>query len=222
MIRKLILYLENLASIVPLEIFSFFGSIIEEIFAPIPSPMVMTLAGSLASAQNKGFLFLFYLSVFASIGKTIMSYVYYVIGDKAEDILLSKFGKFIGITHKEVESLGKYFNGSIRDDLIILFFRVLPIIPTAIVSVVCGTIKINKFTYIRATFIGFIFRSLIFLYIGFAGISTYKELSHGSSFVDVIKYLAIITFLISPFVYIYFKKYKGNIKIFFKNFLKKS
>mgnify|MGYP001603645139 FL=1 len=114
--------------------------------------------------------------------------------------------------------MGKHFNGSIRDDLIILVFRIVPILPTAVVSVVCGTVKINMFTYLRATFIGFIFRSLIFLYIGYAGIATYQELSEGSSFTDVIKYVALILLLASPFVYVYYKKYKTEIHEYIKKF----
>ena len=221
MINDIIMYLDQLARSIPLPVFAFLGSVIEEILAPIPSPMVMTLAGSIAKSQNQTFWYLIYISIFASFGKTIMSYVYYVIGDKAEDLLLSKFGKYIGISHKEVEQMGKHFNGSIRDDLIILVFRIVPILPTAVVSVVCGTVKMNLFTYLRATFIGFIFRSLIFLYIGYAGIATYQELSEGSSFTDVIKYVALILLLASPFVYVYYKKYKTEIHEYIKKFKRK-
>ena len=38
---------------VPVELFSFIGSFIEEVIAPIPSPIVMIVTGTIAQAQEK-------------------------------------------------------------------------------------------------------------------------------------------------------------------------
>ena len=82
-LQGVLVYLENISTKVPLEIFTFFGAMGEEIIAPIPSPLVMTLAGSIASSQNKTFVFLLWLALLGALGKTIGAYVIYVFFNKA-------------------------------------------------------------------------------------------------------------------------------------------
>lgn len=171
--NQIISLIKNLANTIPLEVFAFVGSFMEEIIAPIPSPLVMTTAGMLAHTQNHTLLYLFWLALAASAGKTIASWLYYVVADKTEDLILTRFGKFIGISHKEVESIGKHFNGTWRDDVFLLVVRALPIMPTSLVSVVCGFIKLNMRTYLQSTFVGYFIRSFIFLYLGYTGMATY-------------------------------------------------
>ena len=50
---------------------------------------------------------------------------------------------------------------------------------SAVVSVVCGVLKVNVRTYILYTFLGSIFRNLVFLYIGFVGLESYHSLMTG-------------------------------------------
>ena len=128
---------------VPLDLFVFGGAMVEEILAPIPSPLVMTLGGSIALAQKFPWMMLLWLALVGAVGKTLGSWLVYFVSDKAEDLVVGKLGKFLGVTHKEIENIGKYFYGDWRDDLIILLARALPIMPTAPVSIACGVIKVN-------------------------------------------------------------------------------
>ena len=152
------------------------GSILEEVLAPIPSPLVMMLAGTIAHARNHPLAYLLLLSILASIGKTLGSWVFYILADKAEDVVLSRFGKILQISHKEVENIGKHFSGGLKDDLVLFVLRALPIVPTSLVSLVCGLIKLDLRTYLRSTFFGYFIRSFIFLYLGYTGIGTYESL----------------------------------------------
>ncbi len=53
MIDQLITYLEQLAQDIPLTIFAFIGSVIDEVIAIVPSPFVPITAGTLAFEQNQ-------------------------------------------------------------------------------------------------------------------------------------------------------------------------
>src|SRR3990172_1386506 len=107
MIEKLTQLLIRFYEIFPLEVFVLVGSFIEEVIAPIPSPFVMTSAGAIASTLIKGVLYLVALALLGAVGKVAGAWVLYVVSDKAEDFILSsKVGKWIGFSHKEVESLG--------------------------------------------------------------------------------------------------------------------
>ncbi len=208
--EQIISLIKNLAHTMPLDVFAFIGSFVEEIIAPIPSPLVMTTAGTLAYTQNYPWLYLFWLALAASVGKTVASWPIYMLADKAEDLILTRFGKFIGVSHKEVESIGKHFNGTWKDDVILLVIRALPIMPTSLVSVVCGFIKLNMRTYIQSTFIGYFIRSFIFLYIGYTGIAVYGNVSSNlasiESLVKIISGAGLVLFLVWIF-------YKRNFKV---------
>ncbi len=203
--------IKTLADTIPLDGFAFIGSLMEEVIAPIPSPLVMTLAGTLAHSQNHTLLYLFWLALVASAGKSIASWFYYVLADKTEDLVLTRFGKFIGISHKEIENIGKHFDDTWRDDVVLLVVRALPIMPTSLVSVVCGFIKLNMRTYIQSTFIGYFIRSFIFLYLGYTGMATYGNLSGEFVSIELIVKIVIGIGLILFLGRIFYKRGKGKI-----------
>jgi LPXTG-motif cell wall-anchored protein len=189
--------LEAWAQHVPLEIFTFFGSFIEEVIAPIPSPFVPMLAGSIAKAQEHFFWYLTILSLIGAAGKVGGAWLVYVISDKAEDVVIGKFGRFLGVSHKEVESLGKKFNGGWRDGILLFFLRTAPIIPSTVVSVCSGVIKIDMRVYIIATFMGTIVRDFFYLYVGFTGVETLRHLVEGfDSIESVLQALAGLAIVI--------------------------
>jgi membrane protein DedA with SNARE-associated domain len=146
---------------------------VEEIIGPIPSPVILMSSGSIVASRGLGWSYLILLAVFASAGKSLASWIIYYITDKTEDFLLSKYGRLLGISHKNVEKIGSYFNGSWKDDFLIFLFRAIPIFPTTTVSVACGFIKIDQKSFIRSTFLGFFIRSLFILYLGYQGIESF-------------------------------------------------
>lgn len=160
---------KSYANALPLDVFAFFGSFIEEIIPPIPAALIMTTAGVSALAQQRTWIFLIWVAVVGSMGKAIASWIFYVLGDKFEDIVVGKFGKFVGIRHQDVESLGKRFSGGWSDALLLFLFRSIPVFPSVSVSIVCGIIRLNIRTFITATFLGTIVKNLIYLYAGYGG-----------------------------------------------------
>lgn len=168
--------LSTLANTVSVELFVFLGSFIEEVIAPIPSPVVMTLAGTIAHAQQQPVFYLLLLAIIGAVGKTIGSYLLYMLADKLEDVVLSKFGRFFGLSHAEVEKFGQHFKGNYKDELIIFFTRAIPIVPTAPVSIICGAIKIPLRSYLVAGFFGLLIRNLFYLYLGYAGLASYQSI----------------------------------------------
>lgn len=199
-----------MAEKVPVEIFCFFGAMIEEIVAPIPSPLVMTVTGSIAEAQGQTFAYLFWLALIGAIGKTFGSWIVYMVSDKAEDVVIGKWGKFLGVGHKEVESIGKHFSGGWKDDVILFVARALPIMPTAPVSIVCGVIKVNMRTYIVSTFFGTYIRNMIYLYLGFAGLSTYQNLLGGLDSLESIVQVLMAGVVLGAVVFAYYRRSKGD------------
>lgn len=206
LVIKIIDLFEVYATQVPVELFTFVAAFIEEVIAPVPSPVVMTLAGSIAAAQETTLMFLLYLAVIGAVGKTLGAGLLYFITDKAEDLVFKRFGKFLGVSHKEIEGIGKHLNGSKWDDVVFFVIRCLPIMPSAPVSIVCGFIKFNFRSFITLTFFGTIIRNLFFLYFGYLGASNLERIMEGVTNIEAFVEIGIAAVIIVFIGWIYLKR----------------
>ncbi|KKP59365.1 MAG: hypothetical protein UR54_C0028G0001 [Candidatus Roizmanbacteria bacterium GW2011_GWA2_34_18] len=193
----------QIISQIPIELIVFFGSIIEEIFPPLPSPLLLIITKIAAYNQKFSVLYILLLTSIAVFGKTIGSLFLYFLADKTEDIIVGRFGKWFNISHRDVESIGQRFTGSWKDTIILIFLRAIPIIPTTPVSLVCGIIKLNIRTYLISIFIGSFIRIFILLYLG---VAAYRSLITNVDNVIEVSLVFIIVCLIGWFYY----KRKGN------------
>ena len=209
-IQPFIDFLHRSAEILPLPWFTFFGALLEEVVAPIPSPLVMTLAGSLAGSSGATWMYLCFIALVGAVGKTLGSYIVYVIADKGEDLVMGKFGKFLGVTSKEVEIIGKHLNKGWQDDVVLFLLRAVPIIPTAPVSLVCGLIKLNLRTYLTSTFFGTLVRNMFYLYLGFTSVNALESLNEGIDSFEKFGYLALLILVAVVMVYIYLQRKKDT------------
>lgn len=176
LVAPILNFLESLATSVSLEAFVVIGAFLEELLAPIPSPFVMTTAAVLAQVQGYNVFQLGILVVFAAVAKTASSYVVYVVADKAEDVIIGKFGKYFGISHRHIERIGKMLTGSWWDDVLLFFARAIPIVPTFPVSVGAGVIKYSVRSYVLMTFLGTAVRSIFYLWIAYFGWTQFQAL----------------------------------------------
>lgn len=220
MISQIEQWLLEKANHVPVEQFVAIGSAVEEIIAPIPSPIIMTLSGSIAQAQLKPVGYLIILAIIGSLAKTLASWLVYFISDKAEDMVVAKFGKFVGISHKEVEKIGQYFNGDRKDLWVVALARAIPIIPTAPVSIVAGIIKLNIKSYLVGTMIGTFFRNCMYLLLGYYGSSSAQGILSGLDSIESIVQLILVAIAGSVILYLFYKRKKqtdlwGQIKKIF-------
>lgn len=203
-------WLISLADKIPVELFVMVGAAVEEILAPIPSPIIMTIAGGIAKAQNAGVIDLILLALMGGLAKTAASWLVYVVSDKMEDVVIGKFGKYLGVTSKEVEKIGSYLKGGFKDVLLIAFARALPIMPTAPVSIACGVMKVNLRAYLVGTGIGTIVRSFMYMGLGYLGLASadtiIKGLDNLESLVEIL--MAAVGILI--FAWMYYRRRKEN------------
>lgn len=201
-------WLIAISTVFPLPFFTFFGAFLEEVIAPIPSPLVMTLAGSLAFAQSSSFIYLLFIAITGSVGKTIGSYLIFILASKFEHIVTNKFGKYIGVTEKEIIAISNQLNKGAKDFFIITILRAIPIIPTAPVSAVSGLINLNLKTYLGGTFLGTFIRNVFYIYIGFTSLNALESLNEGIGSFEKIGYLIVL--LIVGFIFLYILKHKKN------------
>ncbi|MFC1700212.1 histidine phosphatase family protein [Patescibacteria group bacterium] len=204
LILPIIEYLERLSQHVPLEVFTIVGTFLEEVIAPIPSPFVLTTAGSITAAQNNPLSYILFIALLGAISKTFGGWLLYVLFDKGGDFLVDKIGKFLGVTKGEIEKIGSYLNGGWKEKVILFVLRALPMAPSSPISITCGLIKLNMKTFLVTTFFGTIIRNLSYLYLGYTGLAASKSVASGlersESIGQIVVIAAIVIFLIWGFL----------------------
>lgn len=217
MFDAVIAWLEHTAQAVPLPLFVMMGGIVEEIIAPIPSPLVSTLAGSITSAQKLGVPYLLWICALATVAKTLGAYIFYIIGDKLEDLAVPRFGKYIGVTHKDLENFSGRFGGTWKDDVTLLLLRSIPVMPSTPVSLICGIVKLSLRTFFVSTFFGFYIRNLFFMWIGYTGLTAMESLMSGIDTAETVLKIAIVGGMALVIIWLYYKRKKGDHVNWFKS-----
>lgn len=173
--QSLIHALENQLITLPLPGFVLLGSFLEEIIAPIPASFIMVTAGFSAAQQEYSLLGIVILLILGAVGKTFASILLYTLGDKAEDWVVGKYGRYIGLSHEKVLELGSLLSKNWWDDVLLFFLRAVPIFPTFFVSIACGAIRVHKGTFVATTFFGTIVRNIGYLALGLYGVTSVAQ-----------------------------------------------
>lgn len=210
MFAGVVAWLEQTAQAVPLPVFVMIGGIVEEIIAPIPSPLVSTLSGSITSAQQLGIPYLLWICVLATFAKTLGAWLFYVLGDKLEDLAVPRFGKYIGVKHADLEQFGKHFNGTWKDEVILLLLRSIPVMPSTPISLLCGILKINLRAFFVATFVGFYIRNLTFMLLGYTGLAAVGSLMEGIDTAETVFKILIVLTGAGVIGWLYWKRRSGH------------
>lgn len=189
------------ATEVPLEWFVFIGSFFEEVISLIPSPLIMTTAGSLAFIDGRSLGYLFLLALIGNLGKTLGAWVYYVVGDRLEDMLIKPLTRFFGLKHEEIENFGKRFTGHHwKDGGVLFLLRAIPFFPALPVSLAAGVIKMDVRVFLVATYGGNFFKDLFYLYAGYAGLAklhaVWREMEPIRIGIDILILLVVVIVLV--------------------------
>jgi len=215
-------FIVHFSAVVPLPLFVFLGSFLEEVISPIPSALVMGTAGTLAMVNGKVFWYLFLLATIGNIGKTSGAFIYYFIGDKLEDVFVKPLSRYFNINHQSIENIGKRFTGHHwKDGGILFLIRLFPPFPTTPVSLACGAIKMDKRVFLLATYAGNFLKDLVYLYIGYVGFASFHSLWHQTNKVkfgvDIFVTVAVIS--VVAFFFFHNKKGKERVKQYTKKML---
>ncbi len=216
MIENIITWIERLAYSVPLSLFVVIGGFVEEIIAPIPSPLVTTLAGTIAKTQHVGLLYVLWICVLSTAAKTFGAWVFFYVGKKFEAIFIPRFGKYIGVTHEDVTQFGSRFDGKKKDFFVLAIIRAIPVMPSTPISLACGMVEIGTKTFCLATFLGFFIRNGLFMLLGFSGLSAVESLMQGLDSAESILKILIVLAGIIGLGWLYWMRKSGKVQRWFR------
>jgi len=125
---------------------------IESACIPLPSEFIMPLAGwMLVENQSLGPMYVLVAGAYGGLGCVIGSVIAYVVGKWGGRPLLEKYGKYILISHRDLDVADRWFNR--YGSLSIFIARLLPVVRTFI-SLPAGVAKMSFIKFLIYTFIG--------------------------------------------------------------------
>lgn len=189
----------------------FWGGVIEEIFVPVPSPLVAMAGGVfLVGRGGEGVLRSLLMKVVLpfSLGATLGSYFVYFIAFFGGQFLIERFKKYLGFDWRMVEKTrDKFIKGS-GDELAIFLLRAIPVVPVSLVSGVCGVVRLNWREFAIFTFLGLAVRGLILGFLGWQAGAAYETLMAGFDRVENLVLIGTFLFFMVALVWLYYKREK--------------
>lgn len=191
----------------------FFGSMIEEAVAPIPSPAVMMGSGFILLQEYKtidpAFLIeLMKIALVGGIGALIGSYVIYALGYFGGKPLIEKTKRFTGLKWSNIEKFQAKLDKSRNDEVTIATLRSIPVMPAVVISASCGLLRINLLSYSISFYVGGVVRNIIFLFIGWKIGDAYSNLAHSFDSLQNLMTILIALAMVAGLGYLYWRRGK--------------
>ena len=181
----------------------FIGMTLESACIPLPSEIIMTFSGFVVWQGNTN-MTLWGITLIGALGNLLGSLIAYFVGLRGGRPLLEKYGKYILITHKNLETADKWFDKYGYEA--VLISRVLPGIRTFI-SLPAGITHMNLKKFTTYTFVGSLPWCFVLGYIGVQLGPQWDIISQYFHILDIIVIIALIG-LIGYMIYKY--KYKNS------------
>ena len=186
----------------------FLSGIIEEILFVIPSSPLFMAVGFFMIPASLSFwpallMVLTKMAIWGALGITIGSFLTYGLAYWGGKPLIKKYGKFIGVSWDKVEKIENQYSKTKIDELGILFFRAIPVLPITVVSVFCGIVRISWKTFAIYTFLGTIVRVIITGMIGWYAGAAYRAIGDQFDQLELYGTIGLGILLVAGFYYFF-------------------
>ena len=174
----------------------FGASIVEEVVSIIPSSLVQLGAGFFLLGgvplgwASLGKLFLT-VSIPAALGVFVGSLPLYTIGYWGGELAIGKYGRWIGLRSDDLIAWKQKLDASSWDDVVFFIGRAFPLLPSIVLAVFGGLVRMNLFRYSILTVFGVSVRASI---LGFIGWQLGAAYASYSSYFDHLEYVGLVIF----------------------------
>lgn len=188
---------------------------IENLFPPIPSELILTFGGFMTIDSNMTVLGVIIASTFGSmVGAVILYYIGKILNkDRLIKIVSSKYGKILQVKPKDIENADKWFDT--KGNKTVFFCRFIPVV-RSLISIPAGMSEMPMGKFLIYTLIGSAIWNTVLVCVGaFAG--NYKDVIINAidSISNIVLILIILVFVVGVVIF-YRKRIKENKKILVK------
>ena len=193
----------------------FLGSFLGEIIAPIPA-VSMISGASFSIVRHAHFSLkllgdiLILIALPDAFGATLGSFVTYGIGYWGGKPVISRWGKYFGISWKSVEKVHDRLATTTKDEWFLFLIRAIPLLPNLAVNIVCGIVQVPKARYALVTFWGIIVRAFIYGFIGWSLGGAYRQYAHLANRLERQVFILIAIAVVSFVIWRIYKSKRNN------------
>jgi membrane protein DedA with SNARE-associated domain len=165
---------------------------LENVFPPIPSEVILLLAGYNVELDRFGFIG---AVIAATIGSIIGAYFLYGVGrvlsEERLEGLLAGIGKYVGLKKKDVHKGFEWFER--HEDPVVFFGRLIPVV-RSVVSIPAGAEKMPLIKFTVLTGVGSLIWNTVWVSIGWGLGSQWEKAERWSS---LLQYIVVAVVLIA-------------------------
>ena len=185
----------------------FFLILIENVFPPIPSEVILLFSGFFSTYTNLSVLYMIFASTIGSLfGAIILYYIGKIFNkNRLKKIVRSKIGKILFLKEKDIDKADEWFDK--KGDKCVFFCRFVPIV-RSLISVPAGMSEMPMLKFIVYTICGSMIWNTVLICAGYKLGDNWK---YFLSILDKYKLLVIIIFII-VFIYVIIKFYRKRRK----------
>lgn len=174
--------------------------LLENIFPPIPSEVILPLSGFLATQTDMS---LSGVIVFATAGSVIGAYLLYGIGrllsqERLEGFFDTKPMRMLGFKSADVASAIGWFDR--RGQITVLICRCIPVV-RSLISIPAGTAKMNMVRFALYTLVGSLVWNSILCTLGFWAGGAWEQVTAQAEWVSSVVKVVIIVIAVAVVVW---------------------
>ena len=186
----------------------FIGMVLESSFIPFPSEIILIPAGALVSQGKMSWVIVFLMGLTGSlIGAYINYFLALFLGRRNVNLLISKYGKFLFLTDKELQKSDLFFNK--HGQIATFTGRLIPFI-RQLISLPAGFSKMNFFKFSFFTALGAGIWAAILIYVGYLFGDNSELIKQNMSLITVILFLFVLATIL---IYLWLNKRKKSVRI---------
>lgn len=189
---------------------------IENLFPPIPSEIILTFGGFMTIDSTMSLLGVIIASTIGSmVGAVILYYLGKMLNkERLIKIVTSKYGKLLRVKPKDIESADKWFDT--KGNKTVFFCRFVPVV-RSLISIPAGMSEMAMGKFLIYTLMGSTIWNTVLVCVGaFAGNYKDKIINIIDSASNIILILIIIVFFVGVYIF-YKKRIKENKKMLVKS-----
>jgi len=176
--------------------------VLENVFPPIPSEVILPLAGSLASEGRFSLPGVILAASLGAVGGAlILYYVAFWFGDHRLRWLIRRYGKWFAVSEADLDKANDWFDR--RGGLAVAICRVVPIV-RSLVSLPAGLRRMRLVPFVIYTFIGATVWNTVLVTAGYLLGKNWDEVEH---VVGYLQYLVIVAAIVAVVWFIWKKKF---------------
>lgn len=163
---------------------------LENVFPPIPSEIILPLAGFNSSKGDMNvYLAILFATIGSLVGALILYYVGYVFGEERVRVLVAKWGKWLGFKETDIDKADEWFDR--YGGFAVAMCRVVPIV-RSLISIPAGLRKMPILAFAMYTTAGSLVWNTILI---FAGYLLGDNWDHVEEYVGYLQYVVIAVVL---------------------------